>query len=93
MEATPVNVNEERYQRARKHVEELKGFYVHLAIYLIVNSGLFLLNVLTSDGWWFYWPLIGWGIGLAAHGFSVFIEDSRFARDWEARKIRELMRE
>ena len=91
MDAT--NLETERYQRARKRVEDLKGFYIHLSMYLMVNIGLFLIDALTSDSWWFYWPLIGWGIGLAAHAFAVFVEESRFAREWEDRKLRQVMRE
>ena len=88
METAPVQ--DDRYLRARKRVEELKGFYTHLAVYIIVNTGLFLINYLTSDTWWFYWPMIGWGIGLAAHAVSIFTE-GRFGRQWEERKLREYM--
>jgi hypothetical protein len=84
------SVDEDRYRRAKKRVEDLKGFYTHVAIYLIVNTGLFLINALTSDTWWFYWPMIGWGIGLAAHAVALFSE-GRFGRAWEERKMRELM--
>jgi hypothetical protein len=87
------NPDIERYQRARKRVEDLKGFYIHVSMYLIVNIGLIVINLLTTDNWWFYWPLIGWGIGLAAHAFAVFVEGSRFARNWEDRKLRQVMRE
>jgi hypothetical protein len=92
MDTVPVqSPQDERYQRARKRVEELKGFYTHLAIYLVVNTGLFLIDYLTSpDNWWFYWPMIGWGIGLTAHGISIFAE-GRFGHAWEERKMREYM--
>ena len=37
----------------------------------IVNGGLLAINLLSSPGhWWFYWPMLGWGIGLAAHDFA-----------------------
>jgi hypothetical protein len=91
MNAIPTN--DPRYLQARKRVEDLKGFYVHLAIYVVVNAGLFLINWLTTDTWWVVWPLIGWGIGLAAHAVSVFIENGRLAQNWEARKMRQLLDE
>lgn len=83
---------EERYRAAKKRVEEIKGFYSHLFIYFIVNLALFFINLATAPGkWWFYWPLIGWGIGIFAHGFSVFATSGRFGREWEERKIKEIM--
>jgi hypothetical protein len=88
---TPVD-EKERYDRARKRVEEIKGFYVHLIVYIFVNLGLFLLNILSSrETLWFYWPLLGWGVGLVAHGISVFGLRGVFGPTWEERKIREIM--
>jgi len=37
-----------------------------------VNFLLLVIDALTGPGWWFYWGLFGWGIGLAAHGCGVF---------------------
>ena len=37
-------------------------------------STLILIAVnllLTPDKLWFYWPLLGWGIGILAHGLAV----------------------
>lgn len=86
-----VNTDDVNYRRAKQRVEELKGFYVHLAIFLVANSGLLLINLVTAGVWWFYWPLLGWGIGLAAHAIVVFAVGGRMARDWEERKIQKLM--
>ena len=83
---------QELYERARKRVEELKSFYTHLFVYIAVNAGLFLLNIITSPRHlWFYWPLIGWGIGLAIHGLSVLGTQRLLGKDWEERKIKEIM--
>ena len=87
-----MNEEEIRYERARKKVEAIKGFYVHLSIYLLVNLFLLLLNILTSpDTLWFWMPLLGWGIAILAHGFSVFGVGRFFGPDWEERKIAEIM--
>jgi hypothetical protein len=86
--------DDERYRRARARVEELRSFYIHAAVYVLVNLFLIALNLLTSpDRLWFYWALLGWGIGLAAHALTVFGASSRWSREWEERKIRELMDE
>ncbi len=83
---------DEKYQEAKKRVEDLKGFYTHLVIYIIVNLGLFLFNILqTPDTLWFYWPLVGWGIGVVIHGASVLINYGLFGKDWEEKKIQEYL--
>ena len=80
------------YEQALKQARELRAFYSHLAIYLVVNAFLVALDVLSSpDELWFYWPMLGWGIGLAVHGLSVFLGVHRFGADWEERKAREIM--
>jgi hypothetical protein len=81
---------EARYKQAKERVEALKGFYAHLAVYIAVNLGLFLMCLVTG-GMWFVWPLFGWGIGLLAHAVAVFVISGRFGPDWEERKIREYM--
>jgi hypothetical protein len=82
---------QQRYQRARERVQALKGFYTHATAFILVNIGLVVINLLTGGGWWFYWPLIFWGIGLGIHALNVFGLSGRFGQDWEERKTRELM--
>jgi hypothetical protein len=72
-------------------VQALKGFYTHATAYVVVNIALFVINLVTGGGWWFYWPLIGWGIGLGVHALNVFGLSGRLGQDWEERKTRELM--
>ena len=92
-EETRMNEEEIKYQRARKRVEALRGFYVHLGVYVLVNLFLFLLNIITSPGMlWFYLPLLGWGIaGIGVHALYVFGYGGLFGADWEEKKIREIM--
>lgn len=76
------------YERAQKRVKEIKGFYANLISYCIVIPFLILLNLLTNPKHiWFYFPMLGWGIGLAAHGMSVFA----IGKNWEDRKIKEIL--
>ena len=53
--------------------DAVPGFYTHLTIYVIVNGALLALNLLAGGPSWVVWPLIGWGLGLAAHGIRVFL--------------------
>jgi hypothetical protein len=86
------NQDEERYFKAKKRVEEIKGFYGNLTAYIVVNIGLLVINLLTSpDHLWFYWPMIGWGIGVAIHGMKVFNYMPFLGKDWEEQKIKEFM--
>ena len=51
------------------------AFRSHAMAYAIVNAGLLAINLLTSPGeWWFFWPMLGWGVGVAAHWASVYID-------------------
>jgi sensor histidine kinase YesM len=76
------------YERAQKRMKEIKSFYGNLISYCIVIPFLIIVNLMTSpDDIWFYWPMLGWGIGLAAHGMSIFAIGKR----WEERKIREIL--
>jgi hypothetical protein len=82
----------ERIQMATKYVRELKEFWVHLAVFLLVNIGLITFNLVnTPDKLWFHWVLLGWGAGILLHGFKVF--GGGIAMNWEARKIKELVKQ
>ena len=84
---------DQRYDRAHARVQALKGFYTHATAYVLVNIGLFVIDLLTGVGWWSYWPLLGWGIGLGIHALSIFGlgGGGPWGRDWEEHKTRELM--
>ncbi len=85
-------INNISRRRAEKRVEELRGFYVHCIVYVAVNGLLLCLNYFQSPGhWWFQWPLLGWGIGLAMNGLSVW-KNGLFGEAWKERKVEELMR-
>jgi hypothetical protein len=77
---------------AKMRIEEIKAFYVHAGIYTIVNIVLISINIFNQDEvWWSLWALLGWGIGLAIHGMSVFGPISVLMMKWEQRKIAQLM--
>jgi len=80
---------------AKKRVKKIKGFYKHLMTYVLVNGFLILLNVFSAkDGdYWFVFPLMGWGIGLLAHAANTFNWLPFLGKDWENRKIKQLMEE
>ena len=76
------------YLRAKKRVEALRGFYGNLTSYCIIVPSLALVNYFTYWGFqWFWFPMLGWGLGLSFHAFGVF----GYGKSWEERKIQELM--
>jgi hypothetical protein len=82
----------EQYKQARNRVIELKAFYLHLILYIVVNVTLVIFNLATSpEVLWFKWPLMGWGIGIVSHAFSVFVKGRLFGKKWEEKKIKELI--
>ena len=91
------NIDEIRYLEAKKRVKEIKGFYVHLLVYICVNALIIFLNFrdLEPGESYFHWSnfltLIFWGIGLAAHALGVFLPNYILGKNWEEKKIRELM--
>jgi hypothetical protein len=87
-----MNEKEIKYQKAKERAAALRGFYTHLSVYVIVNLGLFLINMAVSpDRLWFFWPLMGWGIAIVLHALRVF--GGTFGSNWEEKKIAELMEE
>jgi hypothetical protein len=87
----PPDVDPAAYARARRKVRQIKGVHIHVTVFCIVIAGLFLINYFTGRPWWFIWPAIGWGIGLAFHAFGVYGTETLFGSDWEERKMRELI--
>ena len=93
----PVNDKNIQYERARKRVEEIKGFYIHALVYVLVNLFLILSTSIKYDSFetFFqqnqFWGIGLWGIGLFAHGLSVFLPNFILGKNWEEKKIRELM--
>jgi hypothetical protein len=59
--------------RARRRVGIKLGFYTHALVFVLVNLGLFAVNMATGGQRWAHFPLLGWGLGLAIHGIVTFI--------------------
>jgi 2TM domain len=93
-----MNTHDEiKYQEALKRVKKIKGFYTHAIVYIIINLMIVIVNYQDLEPGESYFQyknfttLFFWGIGLAAHGFSVFVPQWFLGNNWEERKIKELM--
>ena len=95
--------NEEHsYIRAKKRVDDLKGFYWHLIVYVVINLFISIFKIIrnlqegeTFDeaffdfgtfALWFFW-----GIGIVFHTLKVFGFNFIFGKKWEEKKIKEYM--
>lgn len=85
------NLSEYKYNKAKERVECIKSFYTHAMVYAIVISVLAYLNYITTSFFWVVFPALGWGIGLLSHGMRAFEYMPFLGKDWEERKIREIM--
>jgi 2TM domain len=87
-----------QYDMAFRRMKKIKGFYVHLMIYILANTVIIILNTNEAIGnntvlwsWQTFSTAIFWGVGLVAHWFSVFARDMFFNQDWEEKKIKQFM--
>lgn len=82
------NYNENiAFARAKERVEKLKGFYANLFSYCLVIPVLIIVNLNTSKFQWFWFPMLGWGMGILFHALETF----GYGKSWEDKKIREIM--
>ncbi|MBT8267543.1 MAG: 2TM domain-containing protein [Bacteroidia bacterium] len=95
---------EDKYLKAKTQVDRLRGFYIHVIIYVVVNIVITSLKInrnlnngesfeqaLFDAGTFIVWGL--WGIGLGLHAFSVFGLPLILGKNWEEEKIKEFMNE
>lgn len=76
------------YYRAKKRVEQLKGFYGNLISYCCVIPILIFINLTYMPKFqWFWFSAAGWGFGLTMHAFQTF----GYGHKWEERKIQEIL--
>ncbi|MFO7477931.1 MAG: 2TM domain-containing protein [Methyloceanibacter sp.] len=65
-----------RRTRRRERIfvdKKTRSFAVHFFAYLATVLILFFVNLtVTPQAWWFYWVALGWGAGIAAHGWCAF---------------------
>lgn len=62
-----------KYDIARQRVKKKSEFRAHAVSYLVCCLFLLGINLWTSPNYlWAVWPALGWGIGVAFHGFSAY---------------------
>ena len=75
---------QERLALAKRQVGAIKGFYIHLAVFVLVMAVLLAANASVGTRWWVQWPFFGWGIGVPVLSRSIW--PSRRRRScWQSR--------
>ena len=73
---------------AFNQVRKLKGFYIHLAQYVLVIALLTVINALTTPNrWWVQWVIMGWGVGVFFHWLQISERFSLFGSKWEKEQV------
>ncbi len=79
---------------AIEYVKNLKGFYIHLLVFLICSPGLAILNyVISPQFYWFIFAVIPWGFAILLHGLITHTYFRFLGPDWEERQFRKRMRD
>lgn len=92
------NAEDLKYERARKRVAQLKSYYIHLGVYVVINAFI-LANLYIKSGydnesfwdWKNFTTAFFWGIGLLFHTVCTFGIIPVYSSKWEDRKIKEFM--
>ena len=93
------NENNIKYLNAKKRVKQVKGFYIHALVFVLVNAFIIMMKVINGQHVAGepqikisqFLTIIIWGVGLVAHGLSVFLPNFFLGKNWEEKKIREIM--
>ena len=77
-------------ERARKRVNDLIGILIHVVVFALVNTFLWIQDIAGGGGVdWAYWTTVPWGIGLMIHAIVFFFSRGGF----EVRKYRQYLEE
>ncbi len=84
-----------KYEEALIRVKKIKAFYFHLVVFIFVNTYVVIKKMQHIDDdetmWHAFKLPFFWGIGLLFHGLKTFDLMPFFGKDWEDRKVKEMM--
>jgi hypothetical protein len=88
-----INNQEIQLKKAQERVAEMKGFYVHLMIFIVTTLISLIIGYILSYQLFmvFLVSMLGWAIGVGVHGINVFGINIFLGKDWEERKLKEIM--
>jgi hypothetical protein len=83
----------EAREEASRYVRRKRIFYSVLGIWIALSLMWFLIDLADdSSSWWFYWPMLGTGIGVAITGVVLLGVGGLFGVEWERREVDKYLR-
>ncbi len=61
---------------------------LHARAYAVAAVIFLLVDLVASDGWWFFWPVLVWGSVVFLH--YMYVKSVSIDDDWAARRTREI---
>ncbi|GGB86083.1 hypothetical protein GCM10007424_27670 [Flavobacterium suaedae] len=92
-------IEDYRYERAKKRVRSIKGFYIHLLVYVLFNSVSLIIKWVSKDSVDDFLTIntfgtpIFWGFAVLFHAIGVFASTLFLGNNWEDKKLREFMQD
>jgi hypothetical protein len=83
----------EALEEARRFVRRKRILYTVVAIWLALSLMWLTIDLLDdSSSFWFYWPMLGTGIGVAITAIVLLGIGGVFGVDWERREVDKYLR-
>jgi 2TM domain len=84
---------EDAREEARRYVRRKRALYTVVGIWIALSLMWFAIDMLDgSDSLWFYWPMLGTGIGVAITAVVLLGIGGLFGVEWEHREIEKYLR-
>jgi 2TM domain len=84
---------EDAREEARRYVRRKRALYTVVGIWIALSLMWFAIDMLDgSDSLWFYWPMLGTGIGVAITAIVLLGVGGLFGVEWERREIERYLR-
>jgi polyferredoxin len=73
---------------AQRWVRRKRLFYAILVIYVVLSLMWFAIDMADgTENLWFYWPMLGTGLGVAITAVVLFGIGGLFGAGWERRQV------
>ncbi|HMJ72083.1 MAG TPA: 2TM domain-containing protein [Solirubrobacterales bacterium] len=68
-----MRTEQELREKAVSRLKKKRDFRAHIFIYVAVNAMLVVIWAVTGSGFfWPIFPILGWGVGVAANAWGVY---------------------
>jgi hypothetical protein len=85
---------EDAWQEARRHVWRKRILYTVIGIWLVLSLMWFTVDMLDdgTESLWFYWPMLGTGVGVVVTAIVLLDVGGLFGVEWERREMDKYLR-